>query len=231
MGEHNAKKRVVVVDDHPLLRQALVDLISAQSGLVVCGQAEDRQEGLAAITTSHADIAIVGSVLKNSSGLDLVKDLCRRHPQTRILVMSMQGESLYAERVVRAGASGYLSMRASPDRVVDAVRRVLGGEVYFDTKVANEIASRAVLPGRPGKRSPFELLSDRELEILELIGAGLKITEIAASLQLSTRTIETYRCRIKSKMNLRNATELLRTAVRWNLLRDSPCQASIRPMT
>lgn len=225
--ESKRKTRVVVVDDHPLVRQALVDLILGQEDLLVCGQAEDRQGALSVIASSHPDLVIVDLGLKNSSGLDLVKDVRDRHSKVRTLVLSMQDESLYAERVVRAGASGYLSKRADPDRVIEAIRRVLGGEVYWEERIAREIACRVVQPNRPAKDSPFERLSERELEVFELIGSGSSVAKIAAALHISVSTVETYRSRIKEKMNLTDSTELLQTAIRWNVLKSSSSQVPL----
>ena len=213
------RARVLVVDDHPLVRQAITDLMLAQGDLVVCGEAEDRQAALAAVAAFKPHLVIVDLELKSSSGLDLIKDIRDHHPKTYTLTLSMHDAALYAERAIRAGASGYVSKQESPARLVDAIRRVLRGEIYWDESVARQIASRVIEPSSAPRGSPVNLLSEREIEVFDLIGAGARVAQIAASLHLSASTVETYRSRIKEKMGLKGSKELLQAAIRWNVMK------------
>ncbi|MGA2863556.1 MAG: response regulator transcription factor [Verrucomicrobiota bacterium] len=214
---NNKRVRVLLVDDHPLVRQGLRHTIAGERDLVVCGEAEDRAGALAAIAATQPNLVIVDLSLKNSSGLELIKDIHKRHPRTFVLVLSMHDESLYAERAIQAGASGYISKQEAATKVLDAVRRILGGEIYWSERAAAQIASRVARPGRAGRGGPLNRLSDRELEIFELIGSGWSTARIAGQLHIDVSTVETYRARIKEKMGLNGTGELLQAAIRWHV--------------
>lgn len=213
------RTRVLVVDDHPLVRQALRETLSREPGLEVCGEAEDREGTLAAIKRFRPHLAIVDLGLKDSDGIALIKDIRELHPQMLTLVLSMHDETLYAERAIRAGASGYISKREAPAKLLEAVRRILGGEIYWSEKVAAQVASKVARSVRGSQGSPADRLSERELEVFELIGSGASTPAIGAMLHIDASTVETYRARIKEKMGLRNAGELLQSAIRWSVAR------------
>jgi DNA-binding NarL/FixJ family response regulator len=205
----------VVVDDHPMVRERLAEVINREADLQVCGEAEDRFQALEVIASVLPDLAIVDLTLKNSSGLDLIKDLRAMHPSVKILVVSMQEESLYAERVLRAGAQGYITKQEATRNVLLAIRQVRAGEVYVSSAIANKIASTLVGHQRVGSEGGVATLADRELQVFELIGDGFNTREIADQLHLEVKTIETYRARIKEKLRLRDSSELLRNAIAW----------------
>jgi DNA-binding NarL/FixJ family response regulator len=211
--------RVFLVDDHPIVRQALKLAMRHERDLEVCGEADDREEALKAIACSEPDLAIVDLRLRDSDGLELVRDLRDRHPKVLSLVLSMQDESMSAERAVRAGARGYISKREAPGKIIEAVRKVLGGEIYWSEKAAAQVASKIASPVRPSTSSGIDSLSERELQVFEQIGLGHSTNEIAESLHIDISTVETYRSRIKEKLNLKNGSELLQTAIRWCLAR------------
>jgi len=206
-----------LVDDHPLVRQALRDTIAREPDLVVCGEAENRETALAAIASLKPALAIVDLGLKQSDGLQLIKDIRDRFPKVLTLVLSMHDEMVYAERAVRVGASGYISKRDATTRVMEAVRKVLGGEIYWSEKVAAQVASKVARPGRSVRDWPGDCLSERELEIFELIGVGTSTSQIASALHIDVSTVETYRARIKEKLHLKNADQLLQRAIQWNV--------------
>jgi DNA-binding NarL/FixJ family response regulator len=211
------RKRVLLVDDHPLVRQALRETLSREGDLTVCGEAEDRDGTLAAIEASKPDMAIVDLGLKNSDGIRLIQDIHDRYPRVPTLVLSMHDETLYAERAVRAGASGYISKQEPPQRILQAVRTVLAGEIYWSEKVAAQVASKVVRSVRRPNNLPANVLSERELQVFELIGSGARTSGIAAILHIGVSTVETHRTRIREKMNLKDAGELLQAAIRWNV--------------
>jgi DNA-binding NarL/FixJ family response regulator len=208
------KKRVFLVDDHPLVREWLTNLINQQADLAVCGEAGNASAALSAIAAGQADLAIVDLNLANSSGIELIKNLKELHPEVPVLVLSMHDESLYAERVFRAGARGYVNKRETAQKVVEAIRRVLDGKLYLSDKSAEILAGRTIR-GQTANRSAIELLSDRELEVFDKLGQGIGTRQIAEDFHVSVKTIQEYCARIKDKLNLNNATELLREAVRW----------------
>ena len=207
-------KQVFLVDDHPLVREWLTNLINQQADLAVCGEAGNASAALSAIAAGQADLAIVDLNLANSSGIELIKNLKELHPEVPVLVLSMHDESLYAERVFRAGARGYVNKRETAQKVVEAIRRVLDGKLYLSDKSAEILAGRTIR-GQTANRSAIELLSDRELEVFDKLGQGIGTRQIAEDFHVSVKTIQEYCARIKDKLNLNNATELLREAVRW----------------
>jgi DNA-binding NarL/FixJ family response regulator len=203
--------RVFLVDDHPLVREWLANLLRAQSDLEVCGQAEDASGALAALVTTPADIAIVDLSLRTSSGLDLIKELRERHPATAIVVLSMHEELFYAERALRAGARGYVTKRESTGRIVEAIREVRAGRVYASPEMLAQLAGRLV----GGTPASVESLSDRELEVFRRLGEGQGTRQIAAELHVSIKTVQAYCARIKVKLGLASGALLVRDAVRW----------------
>ena len=199
-----------------LLFNTLANLINQQPDLLVCGEAATVSAAFAAIATVPPDLAIVDISLQNSSGLELIKQLQIFSPGLPVLVLSMHDESLYAERVLRAGARGYVNKSETAQKVVQAIRRVLEGKLYVSEKIAEAMTARA-LTGRPAtSHSPVEILSDRELQVFEMLGQGLGTRQIAADFHVSVKTVEAYCARIKEKFQLTSATQLLREAIRWN---------------
>lgn len=206
---------ILIVDDHPLMRKGLALSLEAEPNLTVCGQAADAEEALGLLNEIEPDLAIVDISLPGMNGLELIKHLQALRPETRILVVSRHDETLYAERALRAGARGYIMKLEAGDVIVKAVRRVLAGGLY----VSEEINERLLLGLAAGRQdltqTPLEVLSDRELEVFELTGRGLSTREVAERLHLSVKTVESYRARIKEKLNLKNAAELMKHAVQW----------------
>jgi len=210
------KRKVFLVDDHPLVREWLTNLINQQSDLVVCGETESAPQALQAIAQASPDVAIVDISLKDSSGIELIKSLKQAQPDVSVLVLSMHDESLYAERALRAGAKGYIMKRETTKKVIVAVRRVLEGKLYISDTVSEAITARSVTGKVAAGQTPIEQLSDRELEVFEMLGQGLGTRQIAETLRVSIKTVQVYCARMKEKMNLGSATELLREAIRWN---------------
>jgi DNA-binding NarL/FixJ family response regulator len=210
-----AKTKVFLVDDHPLVREWLTQLIQRENDLVVCGEAEDTQEALAKIDETKPDIVIADITLKTTHGLELVKDLQSRMPALPVLVLSMHDESLYAERVLRAGARGYITKQEATKRILLAIRQVLGGQIYISEKMASRMVHKMVLGRAEQQKSPIERLTDRELEVFQLIGRGQGTRRIAEELHLGIKTVESYRARIKEKLKLEDGTQLLQHAIQW----------------
>lgn len=209
------KKRIFLVDDHPLVREWLTNLIQQQPDLVVCGETESAPTALSAIASARSDLVIADINLKNSSGIELIKNLKGSYPHLPVLVLSMHEESLYAERAFRAGASGYVNKRETAQKVVEVIRRVLEGKLYVSEKAAEILAHKAA-GGSAADRSAIELLSDRELEVFDKLGKGIGTRQIAEDFHVSVKTVQEYCARIKEKLHLASATELLREAVRWH---------------
>ena len=210
-----AMTRIVVVDDHPLMRKGLVLSLEAESDITVCGQASNAEDALGLVETQNPDLVIVDISLPGMSGLELIKQVHAIRPGMKTLVVSRHDESLYAERAIRAGAKGYVMKLEAPDVMVKAVRRVMNGGIY----VSDEINERLLLGMASGHemlaQSPLEVLSDRELEVFELTGRGCGTRDISERLHLSVKTVESYRARIKTKLNLNSAAELMQHAVQW----------------
>jgi DNA-binding NarL/FixJ family response regulator len=213
-ADHEPAK-VFLVDDHPLVREWLSQLIQREDDLAVCGEAEDTQEALNKIEETEPDIVVADISLKNTHGLELVKDLQARHPSLPVLVLSMHDESLYAERVLRAGARGYITKQEATKRILQAVRQVLSGQIYISEKMASRMVHKMVLGRADSQKSPIERLTDRELEVFQLIGRGQGTRRIAADLHLGVKTVESYRARIKEKLKLEDGTQLLQHAIQW----------------
>lgn len=216
------KRTIFLVDDHPLVREWLTNLIHEQPDLSVCGEAESGPEALQRILANKPDVAIVDISLKDSSGIELIKSLKLSCPSVAVLVLSMHEELHYAERSLRAGARGYIVKRETTRKVITAIRRVLDNQVYVSEELAAALAAQLSSGRRTVERSPVELLSDRELEVFELLGQGRGTRQIAEQLRVSVKTVQAYCARMKEKLNLASATELLREAVRWHEARRAP---------
>jgi len=208
--------RVFLVDDHPLVREWLTNLIEQQDDLAVCGEAESVQQAIDGIDETSPDVAIVDLSLSGGSGLDVVKNIRSSRPQTAIIVLSMHDERLYAERALRAGARGYIMKRESTSSIVAAIHEVLKGNIHVSAQMSATLDAKFVDGRSPPLQPPEELLSDRELEVFQLLGQGFETRRIAQVLGISIKTIQAYCARIKEKLVLANASELLREAVRWN---------------
>jgi len=204
------------VDDHPLVREWLTNLVNQQPDLEVCGEAENAPEARREIAALQPQVAVVDIALKDSSGIELIKDLKQSCPNVAVLVLSMHEESHYAERALRAGAKGYIMKRETTRKVIGAIRKVLEGKLYISESIAAALAAQFVSGKTLLSGSPVEQLSDRELEVFELLGQGRGTRQIAAALRVSVKTIQAYCARIKEKLNVASATELLREAVRWH---------------
>jgi len=217
-----SKAKVLIVDDHPIIRSGLTQLIDREPDLAVCGEAQEMHTALRAINSLKPDILIVDISLNGPDGLDLLKNIRARDPHLPVLILSMHDESIYAERALRAGANGYIMKQEATDRVLIALRRILKHEIYVSDRVANKMLSQLVGAGSgAANRSPMDGLSDRELEVLRLIGEGHSTREIAEDLHLSVKTVETYQGHLKEKLRLRNSRELMQFAVQWAVRSDS----------
>jgi DNA-binding NarL/FixJ family response regulator len=204
------KSRILLVDDHPIVLIGLTELINQKRDMVVCGKAESAEAALQAIPSIHPDLVIVDLSLQGTGGLELIKDLKIRHPKLPVLVLSMHEESLYAERVLRAGARGYIMKREVRTQLEIAIRRTVSGKIYLSQRMSEQLLELVAGPAQANKGPPLEQLSDREVEVFEMIGRGKGTTEIAKLLHLSVKTIEGYRANIKTKLGLKSALELIR---------------------
>ncbi|MDQ8179466.1 response regulator transcription factor [Pelagicoccus sp. SDUM812005] len=207
--------RVFIVDDHPLVRQGLTQIINGQEDFEVCGEAEDSSSAMRGIENTSPDAVIVDISLQGNNGLELIKNLKAIHEKLPILVFSMHDESIYAQRALRAGAKAYVMKKESSEKIIEAIRKILKGEIYVSPRVADQVLHQIVNGPSNSSASPVDRLTDRELEVVQLIGRGLSTREIAESLHLSVKTIESHRAHVKEKLNLRNATELVQFSVQW----------------
>jgi DNA-binding NarL/FixJ family response regulator len=207
------KARVLIVEDHPMFRERLAELINKEPDMSVCGMADNVRDGMVLINSVHAHIVVVDISLKGPSGLEFLKDLNAQGIPLPVLVLSMHDEALYAERALRAGAKGYISKQEPSERIMAAIRQVLQGETYLSSKIMTKIVG--TLGNGPSEASGIARLTDRELEVFGLIGRGQTTREIGTRLRLGASTVETYRARIKTKLNIENATQLAHEAVRW----------------
>jgi len=208
--------KVFLVDDHPLLREGLAGLINRLPELKICGEAETSGEAIEGICRTKADAAIVDLSLKEGSGIELIKAIRARSPGTAVLVLSMHDERRYAERCIRAGARGYVMKAELATRVVDALRDILAGRIHISEQMRAAFVERFVDGTPPLSLSPPDVLSDRELEVFELLGQGFETRRVAEMLGLNIKTIQAFCARIKEKLQLANASELLREAVLWS---------------
>ena len=209
------KNRIFIVDDHPIVRKGLAQLINQEEDLVICGEADNAETALEALKKVKPDLAIVDISLRGIDGFELTKLIRARFDNIPVLVISMHDESLFAERALRVGARGYIMKQEAIEKMMEAIRKVLRGELYVSERVSANIVKRFVDGKAEGVSSPEELLSDREMEVFQLIGQGFGTRQIADQLHVSVKTVETYRANIKEKLNLKNATELMKHAVHW----------------
>jgi DNA-binding NarL/FixJ family response regulator len=206
-------RRVLIVDDHPILRHGVAQTLGAEPDLRVGAEANGSGEALVALRTEPMDLAIVDVCLVGTNGIELIKQIRGEHPHLPILVLSMHDEALYALRALRAGAAGYIMKREAPERLIEAVRKVLSGQIYVSTAVSQQLAQAPLAPPSDGPR--IDLLTDRELEVLHLVGEAQNTRQIARHLNLSVKTIESHRLNIKDKLVLRSPHDLIRFAVEW----------------
>jgi len=211
------KRRIVLVDDHPILRQGLARLINHEPDLLVCGEAESAPEAITLLEQAAPDLAVVDVTLSGMDGIELIKELKTKLPALPVLVLSMHAETLYAERALRAGAKGYLTKQEAPETILVAIRRILTGGIYVSDQVAEKVL-HSLSAGKNGRDSaPIERLSDRELQVFQMIGQGMTVREIAERLFLSAKTVEAHRERMKEKLSLKSSAELLRYAIQHSL--------------
>jgi DNA-binding NarL/FixJ family response regulator len=215
-----AKKRVLIVDDHPIFRAGLTGLVNLEAGLTVCGEANDAAQAMQAVEKLHPDLVLLDMSLPGKGGLELLKDIRAIAPQTPVLIISMHDETLYAERVIKAGGRGYIMKQEGPEKIVQAVRKVLSGGISVSERIAAQIldamsGGKSGKSGKSGTSSSVSTLTDREFEVYRLLGQGKEPHEIARTLHLSIKTVDTHRAHIRQKLGLRNATELIHHATRW----------------
>lgn len=214
-GLSKQKYKIFIVDDHPIVRKGLSQLINQEPDLVVSGEAPDAQSALESLKKLKPDLAIVDISLQGIDGIELIKTIRARYGNLPVLVVSMHDESLFAERALRAGARGYIMKQEAIEKMMEAIRRVIRGDLYVSEKVSAGIVKRFIDGKSESASSPEELLSDRELEVFRLVGQGVGTRQIADQLHVSVKTVETYRANIKEKLNLKNAAELIKHAVHW----------------
>lgn len=215
-ADHATKaRRVFIVDDHPIVRQGLAQLINHEPDLSVCGEASGVKDARAGLGAAEPDVVIVDLSLRDADGLELIKDIKSKYQGMPVLVLSMHDEDIYAERLLSAGASGYIMKQAAADQLLTALRRVLSGGIYVSEHVGTSMIERFAVSGAKPHRDPVERLSNRELQVLNLIGRGKSTREIADDLNLSIKTVESHRQRIKKKLNLESAPKLVQFAVNW----------------
>ncbi len=211
----STKKNILIVEDHPLFRAMLVQLINNEPDMTVCGEVDNIVDALSNIKLTHPDAGIIDITLQGSCGLELIKRLKTHHIQLPILVLSMHAENFYAERVIRTGAKGYISKLASPFEVIKAVKKVLDGHIYISELINMAILERLGQENNTAPPLKITELSDREIEVFQLIGCGLNSRECAECLHLCASTIDSYRARIKEKLGIKNAAELYQRAAQW----------------
>lgn len=209
-----SKSRILIVDDHPLVRQGIAQLVDRQADLQVCGEAGNADEAIAAIHNCRPDLVIVDISLEGISGIELVKTIKAGNAQLPVLVMSMHDESLYAERALRAGARGYVMKQEMPEKILAAIRQILQGDIHVSDKMRSKMLQQ-MIDGHPYAISPVAGLSDRELEVMRLIGQGFGTAEIAGKMSRSVKTIEAHRANLKEKLKLKTGAELVRYAIQW----------------
>jgi DNA-binding NarL/FixJ family response regulator len=209
------RRRILIVDDHPITRYGLIQLINREQDLVVCGDAESAPQALAAMKSARPDLVLADITMPGKSGLEFIKDVQVQHPGVAVLAVSMHDEGIYAERVLRAGGRGYIMKNEGGEKILQAIRQVLQGQVYVSKSMATALLEGLTRPHSRVSEAAPGALSDREFEIFQLIGQGLSAGQIAQRLHLSVKTVETHRQHIKQKLKLPSATEVIRQAVRW----------------
>jgi len=208
-------RRVLIVDDHPIVRQGLCRVLEHEEDLAVCGEAESARDARIAIKELKPDVVIADISLKQGDGIELVRDVRAHHPRLPILVLSMHDETIYAERMLSAGANGYIMKQAASDQFLISLRRVLDGNIYVSETVGNHMIQRFATGGTHQSANPIDRLSNREMQILHMIGRGMSTRETALALNLSIKTVESHRQRIKRKLNLTTGTQLVQYAINW----------------
>lgn len=225
-GDTRRVRRVLIVDDHPIVREGLRRVMENEEDLSVCGEAETARDARTAIKDLNPDVVIADISLKQGDGIELVRDVRAHHPQLPILVLSMHDETIYAERMLSAGANGYIMKQAASDQFLVSLRRVLDGNIYVSEAVGNNMIQKFASGGAHLSANPIDRLSNRELQILHMIGRGMSTRETAQSLNLSIKTVESHRQRIKRKLNLSTGTQLVQYAVNWFTGREAGLHAS-----
>jgi DNA-binding NarL/FixJ family response regulator len=210
------KIKVLLVDDHPLVRDGLVALINSQPDLEICGAAGSESQALELVSVVRPDVAVVDISLETGSGLELLKSIRAAHPAVKTIVLSMHDETHYAERALHAGARGYVMKRDATTKVIAGIRAVHAGQLFISEKISALMAEKFVGGRASAGSTPAEVLSDRELQVFELLGQGMGTRQIADHLHVGFKTVQAYHARIKEKLQLANATELMRAAVRWH---------------
>jgi DNA-binding NarL/FixJ family response regulator len=208
--------KLLIVDDHPIVRRGLRQLVANQPDMEVCGEASGVEEAFQQVLANRPDVAVIDLSLASGHGLELIEQISNHDKSIKMLVSSMHDESIYAERVLRCGASGYINKKESPEKIIDAIRDVLNGEIYVSPQVADQLLRR-VRSGQTPDTDPIATLTNRELEVFELIGKGLTMKQIAQKLEISQKTVEAHRDGIKGKLNLRNSLEVTRRALQWSM--------------
>ena len=217
-GGEAGKTRILIVDDHPIVRERVAELINQEPDLVVCDEAEDANQALKAVAQHKPALAIVDITLKDTYGIELIKQLKDLYPDMPTLVLSMHDEALYGERALRAGAKGYLTKQEATKKIIDAIRRVLRGDIYVSDKLAGSLVRKVAGGNRQDAGgSPVDVLTDRELEVFQLLGQGLTVKEVAERLFVSAKTVEAHREHIKQKLSFKTSNELLRFAIQYTL--------------
>ena len=209
------RKKIVLVDDHPLVREWLSSLINQEEDLRVSGSAENSAQALALINRQPPDLAVVDITLGEDSGIDLIREIKKLHPGVKVIVLSMHSESLYAERALKAGAGGYVIKKETTSRIIDAIRLVLAGKTYLSKGFSTVTPGPAAQEGNDSSEEPVKRLSDRELEVFQLLGKGFETRKIGEVLHISMNTVQVYCARIKEKLKLNTATDLLHKAIQW----------------
>jgi DNA-binding NarL/FixJ family response regulator len=210
------KRKIIIIDDHPVVRQGMAQLINQENDLEISGQVEEANKVVDLIKKILPDLVILDLSLKDTSGIEVIKDIKVIYPELPILVLSMHDESLYAERVLRLGAMGYIMKHEATEKIIFAIRQVLNGNIYASDNILSNILKKAV-SNKSDRKSPMESLSDRELEIFQFIGDGLKTSQIAEKLNLSTKTIEVYKEKIKEKLNISSGAELTKYCIEFSM--------------
>jgi len=214
------KRKIIIVDDHPIVRKGFIQLINMEDDLEVVAEAEDAPGALRVIEENNPSLAIIDLSLKNSNGLELIKDIARLFPSLAMLVVSLHDEKVYAERALRAGAKGFIMKMEATENLLTAIHQVLAGGVYLSDEMKSRMLQQ-MTSGRKEKISPISVLSDRELEVFQMIGNGMKTSEIADKLCLSVKTVETYKSHLKRKLNVPNSNALIQQAVEYVLHNES----------
>jgi DNA-binding NarL/FixJ family response regulator len=212
----NEKTKIVIIDDHPIVRRGIALTIEQEEDMLVAGEADDAASAMTLIEKVKPDLVLVDISLRGTSGIELTKDILAKHPQISVLIISMHDEALYLERALRAGAKGYLTKQEAAEHIVTAIHKVLRGDIYMSNKWKDKLVHKFVNGGTAKDSSP-RILSDRELDVLQLIGQGYSTQRIAAELYVSVKTIESHYANIKDKLDLKNSHELIQYAVKWSL--------------